>query len=270
MNPLPLHNEPWLLTPEAYHELLSMQTAASIAGGVPSTPPATPCQLTDGLATVQIRGTMMRTLTPRTRAFMAMFGLQATDMTELGTTLQKLQHDPSVNCVLLDIDSPGGTVNGTPELAAMVRTLSREKYVYAYTAGQCCSAAYWIASQCDGIYAAPSSRVGSIGVLLPVTDSSALYNKLGLKVEVFSAGKYKDAGVDGTSLTDEQRLYLQQQVETTWYEFKTAATRRRVIAPEDMEGQTFTGADARDRGMVDACASLLSALQDKLTARHCL
>ena len=87
-------------------------------------------------------------------------------------------------------------------------------------------------------------------------------------MEVFSAGKYKSTGMDGTSLTEEQRDRLTQQVNATWARFKQAVTRRRAIAEADMEGQSFYGTDARDKRLVDACAGSLAAVQAKLIARH--
>ena len=68
-------------------------------------------------------------------------------------------------------------MNGTPELAQAVADASRDKFVYAFSAGQMCSAAYWVASQCDAIYATPSARVGSIGVILPFVDDTEAFRK---------------------------------------------------------------------------------------------
>lgn len=220
------------------------------------------------LATVCLHGVMTRLMQGATRKLYLALGEPFSETEKIAQTLRDLQADSSVNAVLLDIDSPGGSVNGTPELAAAVARLSREKYVYAYTSGMCCSAAFWVASQCDAIYAAPSARLGSVGVILPMLDSSEAHHKSGLKVEAFTAGKYKGAGLSGTSLSEEQRALLQAQVNTLWEDFKSAVTRRRNIAPEDMEGQTFFGQAARNKGFVDARADNLSCLQLKLQARH--
>ena len=258
----------WLMESESYLQLVSLPA--------PAVPPVTKplpehdaYTLDGGLATVPIHGPIFRRLPETTRAVLNMFGIEHTEAQKAAKVLKTLQEDPAVLVVLLDVDSPGGTVNGTPELAEAVRELSKKKYVYAFTSGQACSAAYWVASQCDGIYAAPSARVGSIGVLLPLLDCSEAYAKLGLRKEAITAGKYKGTGLTGTSLTDEQRALLQQQVNDTWADFKAAVTRRRNIAPEHMEGQTFPGAQARTLGLVDATISTLEAVQNKLRARHC-
>lgn len=258
--------QPWLITLEAYRELCSVNFQSAVTTGNDEDTP--PYEKTQGLATINIQGTILRQVSPRQKAVAAICGVNLCSSEEVMSALKQAVADPAVHTILLNIDSPGGTVNGTPELAQAVRAAAREKHVYTFTAGQCCSAAYWIASQTDVIYAAPSAVVGSIGVILPVVDSSALYDRCGLKMEVFAAGKYKSTGLDGTSLTDEQRERLTQQVNATWARFKHAVTRRRPIDEADMEGQSFYGVDARDKKIVDACALSLSAVQDKLITRH--
>ncbi len=210
----------------------------------------------------------MRDVPPALALRAAIYGIQLCSMSDTATTLRELASNPEVHTVLLDIDSPGGTVKGTPELAFAVRSLAREKHVYTYTSGNCCSAAYWIASQSDVIYSAPSAMVGSIGVLLPLIDTSGLYEKNGIKVEAIAAGKYKSTGLDGTSLTDEQRALLTQRVENVWEQFKAAVTTRRKIDEAYMEGQSFYGLDARSKGLVDACAYSLDELSPRLIKRH--
>lgn len=258
----------WLLEPDAYFQLAALPMPGTLPDMPRSASHADVYQ--DGaLATVPIHGTMFRSLPESASRVLHALGVEFSETANVAKTLKRLETDPSVQVVLLDIDSSGGTVNGTPELANAVRHLSKHKFVYAYTAGLACSAAYWVASQCDGIYAAPSARVGSVGVILPVVDSKEAYAQKGLHMDVFAAGRYKSTGMSGTSLSGEQRELLQRQVENTWADFKAAVTRRRrTIAPEHLEGQTFTGTQARQFGLVDACADNLESVQQKLLARH--
>jgi signal peptide peptidase SppA len=170
-----------------------------------------------------------------------------------------------VDALLLDIDSPGGTVNGTPELGQAVADAAKHKTVYAFSAGQMSSAAYWIASQADAIYATPSARVGSIGVLLPFVDSTEKLRDQGLKVEVFAAGKFKAMGTPGVSLTDEQRELIQSDIEEIAADFKAAVLARgRRIPDEAMEGQTFSARKAQRfnlAGMVKSRDEVLARLR---------
>ncbi len=261
--------QPWLITTEAYLHLRDIATAqfppAPPAGGATTAPQP---DLEGGLLTIPIHGTITRRISPVVRDRLSYYGDPVALVPEAMDAIEEARRNPAVHTVLLDIDSPGGTVNGTPELASAMRSLAAEKHTYAYTAGQACSAAYWLASQCDAIYAAPSARVGSIGVILPLLDASALFQKSGLRMDVIAAGKYKGAGVPGTSLSDEQRELLQQQVNETWQAFRSAVTSRRSIAAEDMEGQTFSGTLAVERGLADARANSLAEVKQKLLRRH--
>ena len=223
--------------------------------------PASPVlSIDEGVAVISIRGPMLRGADAFDRLV-----LGATDTQDIIEAVQEAIERPDAHALFLDIDSPGGTVNGIPELAQTVLAASREKQVYAFSAGQMCSAAYWIASQANAIYATPSARVGSIGVILPVIDSSAAYEQAGLKVEVFAAGKFKSAGTPGTSLTDEQRDWLRDEVEETASDFRAAVLARgRKIPDEAMEGQTFSGRRAMRfnlSGVVSSRAEAISRLR---------
>lgn len=261
------NDKTWLIEPESYARLCALPLLASVPGKA-AAQPEPQVAIDRGLATVRLRGTLLREATEADHRAFTAYGVEYTETAEAAKALKRLGTDPGISVVLLDMDSPGGTVNGTPELANAVRDLARCRHVYAYTAGMCCSAAYWVASQCDGIYAAPSARLGSIGVLLPVTDSSEAYSRNGIRVEMFTAGRYKGTGMRGTSLTDEQRALLQEQVNATWQEFKAAVNSRRSVPDEAMEGQTFSGRQAVVNGLADGCADSLAAVQDKLRQRH--
>ena len=259
-----LFNQPWLITPEAH---AAMRCAARACDLFPAPPADAPdcdlLQIEDGIGIIPIFGVLMK----RPDIFSRVL-LGATDMDEIAEAITEAGGRADVQAVLLDIDSPGGTVNGTPELAAAVATLSKRKYVYAFSDGQMCSAAYWIASQADVIYATPSARVGSIGVLLPMLDESEAFKEAGLKMEVFAAGKYKSVGVPGVSLTDEQRTWLQSSIDEINADFQAAVVARgRAISPDAMEGQDFSGrmafASGLTSGVVQDRAWVLTRMQNR-------
>ena len=241
-----LRRQPWLIAPEA---LLAMATKAfgffdnQVKLPEPSGNPL--LSVEDGVGIISLHGPMMRNPDLISRLL-----FDALDIEEAMDAVNEAAQRDDVHAILLDIDSPGGTVNGTPELAQAVADASREKYVYAYSGGQMCSAAYWIASQCDAIYASPSARVGSIGVILPYVDDTEALKNDGLKVEVFSAGKFKSMGTPGVPLTDEQRALLQSDVEEIAKDFRSAVLARgRSIPDSAMEGQSFSARNAQRNNM---------------------
>ena len=195
----------------------------------------------DGIGVIAIEGPILRKPDLIARVF-----LGATSSEEIGEALREAAGRNDIKAVFLNIDSPGGTVAGTPELAAAVASLNERKPVYAFSSGLMCSAAYWVASQARAIYATPSAQVGSIGVVQAVVDDSVALDKEGIKVEVFSVGKYKAMGAPGTALTDDQRELIQSNLAEIAAEFHDAVlSRGRAIPAEAMEGQTFSGRQAQ-------------------------
>jgi len=204
-----------------------------------------------GIATLEISGPLMPNPGPAARYFM-----DAADSIRIAHLIQTATKSPEINQLILLINSPGGMVVGTPEIGAAVREFNAAgKTSYAFADTMMASAAYWIGSQATKLYSTSSAIIGSIGVLRPHVDASGLHDKMGLKVEVFRAGKHKVAGAMGTSLTEEQRQHIQDGVDKCHEEFRSNVTRVRKIAKEHMEGQVFYGADAMENGLIDRVIS---------------
>ncbi|EDY21057.1 peptidase S49 [Chthoniobacter flavus Ellin428] len=260
-----LYHQPWLITPEAHAAMRRAARACDLFSDPPAEPPDSDLlQIENGIGIIPITGVLMK----RPDIFSRVL-LGAADMDEISEAINEAGDREDVQAVLLDIDSPGGTVTGTPELAAAVAALSRAKYVYAFSDGQMCSAAYWIASQADVIFSTPSARVGSIGVLLPMLDETEAFKQEGLKVDLFAAGKYKSVGVPGVALTDDQRTWLQSMIDEINGEFQAAVLARgRAIDPAAMEGQDFSGQKAFENSLTAGVMLDRATVLTKMQARH--
>jgi ClpP class serine protease len=127
--------------------------------------------------------------------------------------IEKTMEDPDCECIVLDFDSPGGVVTGVPELADFIRAASHQKPIVAFTAGQCYSAAYWLASACDGIFCTKSADLGSIGVYVALMDETDAWIKEGYKLELFKAGLFKAAVHPGQKLDPDARALMQADVD---------------------------------------------------------
>ena len=242
MNPL-LQSREWLIQPEALRSMALAVRAFNERGGqLPQSRPQSPLLRVDnGVGIVSIEGPILRKPDLFARVLMGAVGSD-----EIGAALSEASQRDDIKAVFLDIDSPGGTVAGTPELAAAVKTINENKPVYAFSSGLMCSAAYWIASQASAVYATPSAQVGSIGVVQAVIDDSAALASEGIKVEVFAVGKYKSIGAPGTPLTDDQRDLINSNLAEIAGEFHAAVlAKKRSIPAEAMEGQTFSGKQAQ-------------------------
>jgi signal peptide peptidase SppA len=177
----------------------------------------------------------------------------AVDVNEISEALDAFAASPEVEKVALQISSPGGTVTGVEELANKVRSFG--KPTLAYTDSEMASAAYWIGSAADRVVASPSSTVGSIGVYMAIPDYSEAAKMAGIKMVVIKSGKFKGAGIEGTSLDEGQLGNLQAGVDTIHAEFKEAVNmKRKMVKAEAMEGQTFSGKQAAAQGLVTGLA----------------
>jgi len=201
----------------------------------------------DGIGIIPVVGVIGKGLSPLEK----MMG--AADVNEISEALDAFAANPEVEKVALQISSPGGTVTGVEELANKVRNLS--KPTLAYTDSEMASAAYWIGSAADRVVASPSSTVGSIGVYMAIPDYSEAAKMQGIKMVVIKSGKFKGAGIEGTSLDEGQMSNLQEGVDTIHAEFKEAVNmKRKMVKAEAMEGQVFSGKQAAAQGLVTGLA----------------
>ena len=184
-----------------------------------------------------------------------------TDVNDIADALQYAAEDSGSAGIIMRIDSPGGTVTGVPELAMLVREVVSEKPVVTYVDGMMASAAYWIGSQANAIVTTPSASVGSVGVYMALLDTSRNLEMQGAKMEVIKAGKYKGIGIQGTSLTPEQRDLLQGEVNQIHEMFKGAVQIGRGNLNDGlMQGQDFMGEESVKLGLADTLGNMDEAV----------
>lgn len=173
------------------------------------------------------------------------------DLADIDQALSLAGNDPRVTRVVLDIDSPGGSVIGVADTAARIAELRQTKEVHAYIPAMAASAGYYLASQADKITAAASAIIGSIGVYCAILDASRWYKKEGLEMQVLKAGQYKTMGANWKPLTDEEKAILQAGVDRNYEQFKAAVTELRDVADSTMQGQWWPAAEAQKLNLVD-------------------
>lgn len=152
--------------------------------------------------------------------------------------------------ILLNVDSPGGTVLGTRETAALVAESPIP--VVAYTEDLMASAAYYLAAGASRIVATPSAMAGSIGVYVPWMDYADHLKARGLRPNpvVNTGGDLKALGFHG-ELTTAQRQHLQEQVDHDFSLFKAHVRQFRDVPDSAMRGQVLSGEQAQAAGLVD-------------------
>lgn len=171
--------------------------------------------------------------------------------------------DESVGTIVLDVDSPGGTIPGVPEAAAEVFQARSAKRIVAVANSTMASAAYWIASQAHELVAIPSAldrSIGSIGVFTVHKDLSAHLEKEGIKVSLIKAGKHKAEANPFEPLSDDLRAELQANVDSAYEAFVGAVARGRGVDVDKVkggygEGRGLDARSALNAGLIDRIAT---------------
>src|SRR5262245_50067391 len=200
---------------------------------------------------------------------MSKFGGTSTILTR--RALRMARSDPSVKAILLAVDSPGGMVAGTPELAQEVMQTRGVKPIRAYIEDLGASAAYWVASQADSIAANPTAQIGSIGVRAVLHDSSGVADRSGLAVHVVSTGPYKGMGAPGAKVLPEHLSEIQTQVADLGEHFFRAVQEGRGFSATQMgrvdDGRVWIAEKARTLGLIDKVQSFDAALGELVRLR---
>ena len=164
--------------------------------------------------------------------------------------------DPNVTGIVIDIDSPGGVVNGVDELSAEIHAARGIKPIVAVANSLMASAAFWIGSAAGEVVAIPSGEVGSIGVLMVHTESSKRDEQLGVKHTIISAGKHKTEVNPFEPLSDEAREHIQERIDDFFGMFTRRVARNRGKSVKDVvngfgQGRLVGAKEALAEGMID-------------------
>jgi signal peptide peptidase SppA len=179
---------------------------------------------------------------------------------QFAAVLRQALADETVSQILIDIDSPGGSVYGVSELADEIASARTQKPVVAIANSLAASAAYWIGCSASEFYVSPGGEVGSIGVWQAHFDYSQAFASEGVKPTLISAGKYKVEGNPYAPLDEEAQAFMQSRVDDYYTTFIKAVARGRgvpISQVRDGMGQgRVLGADAAlAQNMVDGIAT---------------
>lgn len=257
---------PWAILPEklaVIREILILRTNGQrftpeeIRAELEAVQPGQRATITGGSAVAVIP--VVGTLIPRGNFFMEASG--AVSVQRLQATFRDAMNDPEVGSILLDIDSPGGQVGGIEELATEIYQARGQKQITAVANGLATSAAYWLASAASELVVTPSGEIGSIGVFAMHQDVSAALDKMGVKITLIAAGKYKTEGNPFEPLGEEAQGAVQGRVDQHYDMFTAAVARGRGVSKGDViggfgEGRVVGAGQAVRLGMADRVATI--------------
>lgn len=196
----------------------------------------------------------------------------------MGTSVEEISYmfdgalDSSADAIVFDVESPGGTVTGVPELADKIFAARGKKPMIAVSNGLMASAAYWLASQADEVVVSPSSETGSIGVFMMHEDWSKKLESEGIVVSEISAGKYKTEDHPFAPLSPEAKAFYEANVQEVYGWFTDAVGRGRGVSAHAVksgygEGRVLGAKAAVDSGLADRVATLDEVIADMQARR---
>lgn len=217
----------------------------------------------DDVAILDIEGPLFK----KANMFQAMSG--ATSYALLAKDLHVAVSDPSISGIILNLDTPGGTVAGCDELAQMIYEARDTKPIVSFVSGMACSAGYWLGSAATEVVVTDASEVGSIGVVMGIEDRSEQQTARGIKSYEFVSSNAPNKRPNYDS--KDGKAVIQKRVDDIEQVFHEAVSKHRNVSVEDIiknfgAGGVELGAKAVELGMADAVGSFDFVLS-RLTKR---
>ena len=243
---------PWALMPErmaAYAAVLAAKERGEPAAADARAPARSNARSAGGIAVIPVYGTIVQ------RANQLELCEGGTSTQQISAALADANADPSVAQILLDIDSPGGSVYGVQELAAEISASA--KPVVAVANSLAASAAYWIGAAASEFHVTPGGEVGSIGVWMAHQDYSQAMEDAGVKTTLISAGEFKVEGNPYQPISAEALGFLQSRVDDYYAAFVKGVAKVSVGAVRgDMgKGRCFGADQALAANMCDSIST---------------
>lgn len=247
-------HEPWMITPQGHALIVTLlqsrlsaigeSEAADRSGFFKEKLPS--MAVGNGAAVIPIYGVLGNKLSLVEKS------CGATDYHDIDRDLREAQARDEVKRIIFDINSPGGQVAGLAGLAARIANSS--KRTMAFVSGEGASAALYLATAAQEIFAERGSLLGSVGTVFPFVDQTEAFAKEGLKVQLItsSLSPLKGTAWPGTSLSPQQRDYLQGLVDQMDADFRGFVKQRRsTVHDEALRGNMYSAAEAKRMNVID-------------------
>ena len=180
--------------------------------------------------------------------------------------IEQLAETKGVKAIVLDINSPGGSVGAVQEIySRILRVQAKHKDLkfVALFGDVAASGGYYIAAACDKIVAHPGTLTGSIGVIFSVSNMEGLFAKVGYKSDPIKSGKHKDIGSPARPMTPEERQILQTLIDDAYGQFVEAVAKGRNMTVEQVkplaDGRIYSGNQALALKLVDQLGDSVDA-----------
>jgi protease-4 len=178
--------------------------------------------------------------------------------------LEKAEADRSVKAIIFKIDSPGGEIAPCQEILWEIERVGETKTIVISMGSTAASGGYYISTKADKIFALPTTMTGSIGVISQIMNIEGLLEKLGIEIETFKGGKYKDMYRGLREMTQEEKEIMQDMIDEYYEHFVEVVAEGRGLSEEVVRnlatGQMYTGIKAKELGLIDELGDLNTAI----------
>jgi len=169
--------------------------------------------------------------------------------------IEAAQKNKHIKGVLLNVNSPGGAVPPSIEIAYAIRELQKHKPVIAYASGIMASGSYYSSIYAQKIIANPGSIVGSIGVIMESANVKKLMDTIGVETQIVKQGTYKEAGTPTRKWTKAERAELETLTKDTYDLFVSDVAKARGLKVADAkayaDAHIFSSKRAKEAGLID-------------------
>jgi len=178
--------------------------------------------------------------------------------------LTEAEKDKRVKAIVLHIESPGGEIAPCQEILWEIERVKETKTIVVSMGGTAASGGYYISTQANKIVALPTTMTGSIGVISAIPNIEGFLEKLGIQIETFTGGKYKDMYWGFRELTPEEKEIMKGMVDEYYEQFIDVVAEGRGLNKEEVRnlatGQLYSGTEAKELGLVDELGDLDTAI----------
>ena len=184
----------------------------------------------------------------------------------LGVKFRAMLSDDSIKAIILNMDTPGGSVSGVPELAQEIFDSRGKKPIIAQINSLSASGGYYIAVAADEIVSTPSGRGGSIGVYTIHEDMTNFFEQEGIKHTIIRAGENKIRNNPYEPLSDDLKEELQQSVDRIKENFVDFVAQgrnksKKYVLDNFGDGKVFDAPQMLEKGMIDRISTLTQTME---------
>ncbi len=181
--------------------------------------------------------------------------------------LREIQKDPDTKALILEVNSPGGSPVASDEIFKAISAFRQSgKTGVVVMEDTATSGAYFFSAAADRIIASPATLTGSIGVIAEIPNLEELLAKIGIDIEVYKSGEYKDITSLSRSRSEEEQALIQEYIDAAFNLFVDRVAEGREMPRSKVlelaKGQAFSGVKAKELGLIDELGSVEDAVEE--------